>query len=319
MSTDISNSDIEATILEYLSYFKRKDNVEVAFYGGSFTAIPLEEQSGFLKIAYSFKKRGLVKYIRLSTRPDAIDERILDNLKKYGVDIIELGVQSLDPEVLKLSNRGHNSSCVYDAANLIKSYGFNLGLQQMVGLPGDTLEKSLFTAREFVKLDPYCVRVYPTLVIKETALCKNLEKGKYKALELEDSIKYVADILNIYYKKNINVIRVGLQPTDNINYGKDIVAGAFHPAYRQLVESYYFKNALINYFVDSKNIAAEITILANGRNISNISGQGSKNKYEIINKLGIKKLNLRQKDLSDFEVEILSKIDEVIDVRNYYR
>ena len=129
----------------------------------------------------------------------------------------------------------------------------------------------------------------------------------------------MADILNIYYRHDINVIRVGLQPTDNINYGKDFVAGAFHPAYRQLVESYYFKNALINYFVDSNNIADEITLLANGKNISNISGQGSENKKEIINKLGIDKLNLRQKDLSDFEVEILSKKDEVIDVRNYYR
>ena len=319
MSTDISNSDVEDTILEYLSYFKRKDNVEVAFYGGSFTAIPLEEQSEFLKVAHSYKEKGLVKYIRLSTRPDAIDEKILDNLKNYGVDIIELGVQSLDPEVLILSNRGHNASCVYEAANLIKSYGFKLGLQQMVGLPGDTLEKSLYTAREFVKLKPYCVRIYPTLVIKETALCKNLEKGSYKALELEDSIKYVADIINIYYRHDINVIRVGLQPTDNINYGGDIVAGAFHPAYRQLVESYYFKNALINYFVNSNNIADEITLLANGKNISNISGQGSENKKEIINKLGIDKLNLRQKDHSDFEVEILSKKDEVIDVRNYYR
>ena len=112
MSTDISNSDVEDTILEYLSYFKRKDNVEVAFYGGSVTAIPLEEQSEFLKVAHSYKEKGFVKYIRLSTRPDAIDDKILENLKNYGVDIIELGVQSLDPEVLILSNRGHNASCV---------------------------------------------------------------------------------------------------------------------------------------------------------------------------------------------------------------
>ena len=113
MSTDISNSDVEDTILEYLSYFKRKDNVEVAFYGGSFTAIPLEEQSEFLKVAHSYKEKGLVKYIRLSTRPDAIDEKILDNLKNYGVDIIELGVQSLDPEVLILSNRSGSSIRVW--------------------------------------------------------------------------------------------------------------------------------------------------------------------------------------------------------------
>lgn len=319
MSTDISNSDVENTILEYLSYFKRKDNVEIAFYGGSFTAIPIERQSEFLEIAYKYKKRGLVKYIRLSTRPDAIDEEVLKNLKKYGVDIIELGVQSLDPKVLKLSNRGHDAECVYISSKLIKEYEFLLGLQQMVGLPGDNLEKSIFTAKEFVKLDPYCVRVYPTLVIKETALYKNLEEGKYKALDLKSSIKYVADILDIYYKNNINVIRVGLQPTDNINYDGDVVAGAFHPAYRQLVESFYFKCALLNYFKESENIDDEVLICASGRNISNISGQKSKNKNEMIKELGISKIKLQEKNLGYFKVEVHGKFLEFIDVRDYYR
>lgn len=319
MSTDISNSDVENTILEYLSYFKRKDNVEVAFYGGSFTAIPIDKQSEFLKVAYKYKRKGLVDFIRLSTRPDAIDAEILINLKKYGVDIIELGVQSLDFEVLRLSNRGHDAKCVYESSKLIKDYGFLLGLQQMVGLPGDSLEKSLYTAREFVKLEPYCVRIYPTLVIKETALYKNLKDGNYNALDLETSIKYVADLLNVYYKNNINVIRVGLQPTENINYNGDVVAGAFHPAYRQLVEAYYFKAGLLNYFEKSKNISEEILIFANGKNISNISGQRAKNKSEMIKKLGISKINLREKNLDNFELEIRGKFREIIDIRDYYR
>ncbi|WP_273497591.1 elongator complex protein 3 [Peptoniphilus rhinitidis] len=319
VSTDISNSDVEKTILEYLSYFKRKDNVEVAFYGGSFTAIPLEKQSEFLQVACKYKKNGFVKYIRLSTRPDAIDDKILLNLKKYGVDIVELGVQSLDSDVLKLSNRGHDVNCVYDSASLIKEYGFLLGLQQMVGLPGDNLEKSIYTAKEFVKLKPYCVRIYPTLVIKETKLYNSLRSGDYKSLDLDESIKFVSDLLNIYYKNNINVIRVGLQPTDNINYDGDIVAGAFHPAYRQLVESFYFKKGLLNYFKESKNLSDEIYIYANGKNISNISGQKSKNKKEICSNLNIKKLNLREKGLGNFEVQIEAMYEEVIDIRNYYR
>ena len=319
MSTDISNSDVENTILEYLSYFKRKDNVEVAFYGGSFTAIPIDKQSEFLKVAYKYKKKGLVNFIRLSTRPDAIDDEILSNLKKYGVDIIELGVQSLDLEVLRLSNRGHDAKCIYESSKLIKDCGFLLGLQQMVGLPGDSLEKSLYTAREFVKLEPYCVRIYPTLVIKETALYKNLKDGSYKALNLETSIKYVADLLNVYYKNDINVIRVGLQPTENINYNGDVVAGAFHPAYRQLVEAYYFKAGLLNYFEKSKNTSEEILIFANGKNISNISGQRAKNKSEMIKKLGISKINLREKNLDNFDLEIRGKFREIIDIRDYYR
>ena len=189
----------------------------------------------------------------------------------------------------------------------------------MVGLPGDNLEKSIYTAKEFVKLKPYCVRIYPTLVIKETKLYNSLRSGDYKSLDLDESIKFVSDLLNIYYKNNINVIRVGLQPTDNINYDGDIVAGAFHPAYRQLVESFYFKKGLLNYFKESKNLSDEIYIYANGKNISNISGQKSKNKKEICSNLNIKKLNLREKGLGNFEVQIEAMYKEVIDIRNYYR
>ncbi|MBU5668999.1 radical SAM protein [Peptoniphilus sp. MSJ-1] len=318
MSTDISDSDVERTILEYLSYFKRKDNIEVAFYGGSFTAIPLKEQKEFLKVAYKFKKDNKIDSIRLSTRPDAIDDKILTNLKNYEVDIIELGVQSLDEEVLKLSNRGHSVKSVYKASELIKEYGFKLGLQQMIGLPGDSLEKSKFTAKEFVKLNPFCVRVYPTLVIEDTKLYSDYKFGKYKSLELDKSIKYVSDIMHIYYLNDINVIRVGLQPTENINYD-GVIAGAFHPAYRQLVESFYIKNSILNYFKDSKNLSESITIKASGKNISNISGQKSINKREILKTLNIKNLNLRQDNLDDFHIKIESKTDEIIDIRNYYR
>ncbi|MET3616401.1 histone acetyltransferase (RNA polymerase elongator complex component) [Peptoniphilus olsenii] len=318
-STDISSSDVEKTILEYLSYFKRKDNVEIAFYGGSFTAIDIKEQSELLKVACSFKNIGLVNEIRLSTRPDAINDEILQNLKKYSVDIIELGVQSLDEEVLKLSNRGHNSKVVYESSKLIKEYGFKLGLQQMIGLPGDNYSKSILTAEEFVKLNPYCVRIYPTLVIKDTALNYKYKCGEYSSLDLEESIPIVADILDIYYKANINVIRVGLQATENINFEKDVVAGAFHPAYRQFVESFYIRKALINYFKISNNIKEKIIIKASGKNISNISGQKRINKQNIINELKIKKLNLIEDNLSDFEIEIFSIKNEIIDIRDYYR
>lgn len=318
-STDISSSDVEKTILEYLSYFKRKDNVEIAFYGGSFTAIDIKEQSELLKVACSFKNIGLVNEIRLSTRPDAINDEILQNLKKYSVDIIELGVQSLDEEVLKLSNRGHNSKVVYESSKLIKEYGFKLGLQQMIGLPGDNYSKSILTAEEFVKLNPYCVRIYPTLVIKDTDLNYKYKCGEYSSLDLEESIPIVADILDIYYKANINVIRVGLQATENINFEKDVVAGAFHPAYRQFVESFYIRKALINYFKISNNIKEKIIIKASGKNISNISGQKRINKQNIINELKIKKLNLIEDNLSDFEIEIFSIKNEIIDIRDYYR
>ena len=141
-----SPADAEDLILRHLDYIKKRPsitNVEIAFYGGSFTGIPMEEQSAYLQIASEFKKKGLVQKIHLSTRPDYIDEAILTNLKKYGVDIIELGVQSFDPQVLRLSARGHDPEAVRRAAELIHACGFTLGIQLMIGLPGDTYEKCM--------------------------------------------------------------------------------------------------------------------------------------------------------------------------------
>lgn len=315
VSTDISSKVVNDTILEYLSYFKRKDNVEVAFYGGSFTAIEMDIQKDLLSVAFNYKKMGYIRNIRLSTRPDCINEEILDNLKNYGVDIIELGVQSLDNDVLTMSNRGHNALCVYESSKLIRDYGFKLGLQQMIGLPGDNFNKSYFTAKEFVRLKPFCVRIYPTLVIKDTALEYDLNNGLYDPLSLGDSISIVSDILHIYYLNNIEVIRVGLQPTENINYNADLLAGPFHPAYRQLVEANYLLNSLENYFID-KVTNEEVLIYANGRNISNISGQKSANKNKLITDLKLKKLTLRQKDLDNFSLEINGNL---IDIRKYYK
>lgn len=315
VSTDISSKVVNDTILEYLSYFKRKDNVEVAFYGGSFTAIEMDIQKDLLSVAFNYKKMGYIRNIRLSTRPDCINEEILDNLKNYGVDIIELGVQSLDNDVLTMSNRGHNALCVYESSKLIRDYGFKLGLQQMIGLPGDNFNKSYFTAKEFVRLKPFCVRIYPTLVIKDTALEYDLNNGLYDPLSLGDSISIVSDILHIYYLNNIEVIRVGLQPTENINYNADLLAGPFHPAYRQLVEANYLLNSLENYFID-KVINEEVLIYANGKNISNISGQKSANKNKLITDLKLKKLTLRQKDLDNFSLEINGNL---IDIRKYYK
>ena len=315
VSTDISSKVVNDTILEYLSYFKRKDNVEVAFYGGSFTAIEMDIQKDLLSVAFNYKKMGYIRNIRLSTRPDCINEEILDNLKNYGVDIIELGVQSLDNDVLTMSNRGHNALCVYESSKLIRDYGFKLGLQQMIGLPGDNFNKSYFTAKEFVRLKPFCVRIYPTLVIKDTALEYDLNNGVYEPLSLRDSISIVSDILHIYYLNNIEVIRVGLQPTENINYNADLLAGPFHPAYRQLVEANYLLNSLENYFID-KVTNEEVLIYANGKNISNISGQKSANKNKLITDLKLKKLTLRQKDLDNFSLEINGNL---IDIRKYYK
>src|SRR5690554_912205 len=152
MTTTTRPQDVEEIIERHLGYFWKDLPVELAFYGGSFTAIDMDIQSQLLEVPYRYKEKGIIHEIRLSTRPDAIDDRILTNLKSYGVDTIELGVQSLDEEVLALSDRGHSREDVYDAVKLIREYGFNLGLQMMVGLPGDDKDKSISTAREFINM-----------------------------------------------------------------------------------------------------------------------------------------------------------------------
>ncbi|WFA09789.1 radical SAM protein [Tissierella sp. Yu-01] len=299
LSTNVTQEEVEKTILEYLGYFKKDAFIEVAFYGGSFTAIDLETQSNLLEIPYKFKKDGLINEIRLSTRPDAIDEEVLKNLKKYEVDTIELGVQSLDEDVLAVSERGHTSDVVYYSSKLIRDYGFNLGLQMMVGLPLDSFQKSLYTCHEFIKLKPDCVRIYPTLVVKDTYLEKQYNEGYYKPLDLNKAIDQTSIFLMYFYINNINVIRVGLQPTENIQLGRDVVAGPFHAAFRQLVEANIIR-LLLDFYLKDKNIMTNqhnLIIEANSNMISVIAGQKSGNIKYWKNIYGFKNVKIYQKNM----------------------
>ena len=317
LSTNITALEVESIIKEHLKYFKKDCFIEIAFYGGSFTAIDIQTQSELLEIPYKYKQAGLVNEIRLSTRPDAIDHEILNNLKNYGVNTIELGCQSLDKEVLNNSNRGHTSSDVYKSSKMIQDYGFNLGLQMMIGLPGDSLEKCLYTALEFIKLKPYCVRIYPTLVIKETFLEKSYLENLYSPLTLDESIKITTPILILFYLNNINVIRVGLQPTENIQLGKDVVAGPFHPAYRQLVESNIFRLIISNYLahnnIETKGLIMRIE--AKNKIISNIVGQKSSNILYFKDKYGFKSIQIFSSDLEDGWLKIIiGEVDYIINI-----
>ena len=296
LSTNIQADDVKSIIEEHLATFpKGPISIEVAFYGGSFTGIDKKDQENLLSIPYQYKKEGRIDGIRLSTRPDYIDRDILDLLKKYEVDTIELGVQSLDEEVLKESYRGHSVEDVYKASELIKEYGFNLGLQMMVGLVKDTKEKAIYTAKEFVKLNPYCVRIYPTLVIRDTYLEKLYKNNEYIPLSVEEAVDIVTDILMLFEYNDINVIRIGLQPTENIQLGKDVVAGPFHPSIRQLVESNIYKNLLENYLKNCNRALLEeetMILKANEKSISNISGQKSSNINYLIKKFKFKKIKI---------------------------
>ncbi|WP_010252479.1 elongator complex protein 3 [Acetivibrio cellulolyticus] len=271
---EVTESSMRSVIESHLDTIGNDAFVEIAFFGGSFTGIAREEQIKFLEIANEYIDKGYVRSIRISTRPDYINEEILDYLKLYKVSTIELGVQSLDSEVLEKSTRGHSVDDVIKASKSIKENGFVLGIQTMIGLPGDDFEKAVKTAKKVVELAPQIVRIYPTLVIKETYLEKAYKIGQYAPLNLEDAVELCARLMDVYERNKINVIRVGLQPTDSICDGGDVVAGPFHPAFRQLVDSRRALNGIESIIVRNKlGDKKSLTILADKVDISNIIGQ----------------------------------------------
>lgn len=231
-------ADVRNTIETYLSTLENSsvETIEVAFFGGSFTGIPIEEQSAFLSVAKEYKDRGRIHKIHMSTRPDYINEEILDNLKKYSADTIELGVQSFDDVILKKAGRGHGSSIVYHSSRLIQEYGFELGIQLMVGLPGDTMETAIFSARETVKIAPSIARLYPTIVINDTELFNMYRRGEYEPLSQDEALARTKAMYEIIDDAGINIIRVGLKSSDLINENGEISGKTYHPAFRQLVE-----------------------------------------------------------------------------------
>ncbi len=292
---EMTTEKIPEIIEEHLSTIKQSSFVEIAFYGGSFTAIPKDVQESFLQQAYKYVSIGKVAEIRLSTRPDCIDEEILMMLKRYGVRTIELGVQSLDDDVLKASCRGHDANVVYKSSELIKSMGFRLGIQTMTGLPCDTREKCIDTAKKVISISPEIVRIYPVLVIKGTGLERLMESGRYKPQSLDEAVDICAELLKLYEDKGINVIRIGLQPTDNINEGNDsdVVAGPIHSAFRQLVESRLALMRIEKIIIfEGLQKAKEIIIHTGIFNISHVTGQRKSNIHYLKNKYGFSNIKI---------------------------
>ena len=209
---------------------------QLAFYGGSFTAIPAQQQEELLAAAKAQIDAGALDSIRLSTRPDAIDETVLARLRRYGVETVELGAQSMDDAVLRLSGRGHTAAQVGRAARLVKEAGFQLILQMMTGLPGASDETDVETARRLIALRPDGVRIYPTVIVRDTALCELWQRGAYREHTVEDAVRVCTRILPLFDAAGIPVIRLGLNPTEELSAGA-AVAGAYHPALGELVRS----------------------------------------------------------------------------------
>lgn len=256
---EVFASDVRKIIDEYLETINSKGaTIEVSFFGGTFTAIDVNKQKELLEVAREYKQKGLIHKIRLSTRPDAILPYILGYLKEYKVDIIELGVQSLDDEVLRKAGRGHSVNDVLVASKLIKEAGFTLGHQIMPGLPGDSFDIDIETTKKSIEMKPDICRIYPSLVIKDTPMEDMYNRGNYVPYSLDEAVYISGEMLKLYNDAKIKVIRIGLQPTDTITTGKDIVDGPFHPAFRELVEGHLICETLNKKCPKEKDIILEI-------------------------------------------------------------
>ncbi len=278
----VTAKDVEETIEYYLKNFKDNSKyVEVAFFGGSFTAIDEKIQNALLEAANRYIDQGKVNSIRISTRPDYIDKNILKRLKKYNVKTIELGVQSTNDYILSRCQRGHTFADVKKASKLIRWHGFTLGHQMMVGLPESTELDEINTAKDLIKLKPKIVRIYPVLVIKGTELAEEYNNGEYMALTVEQAVERSKEAMKLFNKANVEVIRLGLQNTEEISDPttdkSQVVAGPYHPAFRQLVEGSMWYDEIVNEIKKFNTKVMKVKIIANPENVNNIIGHKKEN------------------------------------------
>ncbi len=280
--TPVTAEQVSAIINERLQNIDQKRRVEVAFYGGSFTALPERIQNELLTPATQALRNGYIQAIRISTRPDCIKQGILANLIRQGVTIVELGVQSLDNYVLNKAKRGHDSQMVTAAVTLLKESGIHCGIQLMPGLPGEDWISLIKTMRHVIALKPDFVRIYPTIVIADTELAKLYKQGGYQPLSLEQAVARAAYMKLVFEQQGIAVIRTGLQASDELDSKTTVISGPYHPAFGELVDSHIFYIMLAG-FIEKNEITprSDLIIRHHPQDCSKIRGQHNNN----INKL----------------------------------
>jgi len=275
-----SVDEVKETIEKYLRTFPTHGIKRLGFFGGSFTGMPIEEQNQYLNVVSPYIDLNRIESIMLSTRPDYISEEILDNLKRYKIETIELGVQSLDDEVLIKSGREHSAEDVKKSAALILQKGFKLGLQMMIGLPGDSFEKSMQTAQGIIDLGAHCTRIYPTLVIKDTVLETIYKSGKYIPLSLEEAVEWCKHLMKLFDKHNVTILRMGLHPSEGLITGDSLIAGPFHISFKELVLSALWKDIMEESLKDQKG--EKLIIEVSSKSINAATGYKSVNKQNLL-------------------------------------
>ena len=297
----VEPSDVDKAVQIALKNPESKGG-EIAFFGGSFTAIERETMVSLLSVAYRYVENGSFKGIRISTRPDAVDEEICEILKTYGVTAVELGAQSLDDRVLMLNKRGHTADDIAKATKLLQKNGFETGLQMMTGLYGSTDEDSIETARKIIGLNPDTVRIYPTVVLENTELCELYRKGEYHPQGVEEAAELCAELLQMFEEAGIKVIRTGLHSGGDVE--GEFVAGAYHPAFKEICESKIYLRKVTELIRENKIPGGKIEIRVSPKAVSQMTGQKKAN-IEALKKLGYEAKITADESIEKYKVYIL--------------
>lgn len=281
-SHTLAIQELEASVIHQLQYAGHEP--EIAFYGGTFTGLPMAEMINLLEMAMGFIRQGYLSGIRFSTHPATLSEERIQVLKNYPITLIELGVQSFDDSVLQASQRGCTRKQINEAIALLQENQIPFGIQLMLGLPMDTFETFMFSVSECVKVRPQGVRLYPTVVLEDTGLATAYRGGHFKPLSLEESIDWCVAGLKVFMSEQIPILRVGLHATEDLLKGSHLLAGPFHPAFRELVQSEAIYRCLMTWRYSHGKEQVKV-IEAHPSVLPSIAGQKGFNRKRLVHDL----------------------------------
>lgn len=298
MDTPVTPEQVQKEIEAALPWAGR--GCQLAFYGGSFTAMRRETQERLLGAAMPYLRDGSIHSIRLSTRPDAVDEETVARLKSYGVTTVELGCQSMDNKVLEMSSRGHTREDIIRASRLLHQGGLSQVLQMMTGLPGDDGTASITTAEQLIALHPQGVRIYPTVVLKNTELHRMVLRGEYQPQSVEAAVELCAQLYELFLAAEIPVIRVGLNPTEDLS-GGEAVAGAYDPALGERVLSRMYRNRAEKLLWQQPEVK-DAVFYVHPRRISVMVGQKRENICYLRERFGLSSIKVLSRTGTEWEI-----------------
>jgi histone acetyltransferase (RNA polymerase elongator complex component) len=293
VKSQISSDQVRHSVESFLKYKNaRRGRVQIAFFGGNFLGIETEEIKRLLAEAAAFIETGRADGIRFSTRPDTIDRARLDVIKNFPVATVELGVQSMDDEVLVRTKRGHSSADTVKAVQRLRESDYEIGVQLMVGLPGDDPGRTLASARRVAELKPDFIRIYPTVVVAGSPLAKLYKEGRYEPLSLRNAVTQVKELYRFFSRKNIPVIRMGLQASNDLEKGSTILAGPYHPSFGHLVYSEIFLDMAMSAIKSARLQGDRIGLHVHPRSVSKMRGLKNGNLIKLRQKFHLQSIEI---------------------------